>query len=81
MMRIFSADKMANISPASIKKIMKSLNSSITDSGAAELARILEDKAREISIHAVENAKKANRSKVTKEDIKDYIMKNGDGTS
>lgn len=72
---------MANISPASIKKIMKSLNSSITDSGAAELARILEDKAREISIHAVENAKKASRSKVTKEDIKDYIMKNGDGTS
>lgn len=66
---------MANISRASIKKMVKKFfDVNITDDGADEIAKILEAKAREISKYAVDNAKRSNREKVTKEDIARYII-------
>lgn len=70
---------MANIPKASIKKLVKSLfGVKITDDGANEMIRMLEEKAREISKRAVENARRENRDKVTKEDIIKYTVKGSD---
>ncbi|MGC8479818.1 MAG: histone-like protein [Candidatus Micrarchaeia archaeon] len=70
---------MAKIPKNSIKKLVKNyLGASITDDGADELAQILEKKANEISKFAVNNAKTKGREKVTKEDIKKYIITESD---
>ncbi|MGC9037360.1 MAG: histone-like protein [Candidatus Micrarchaeia archaeon] len=64
------------ISVDSVKKLVKKYTgSNITEDGAAEIARFLEKKAREIAKYAVKNAKKEKRNKVTKEDIESYIFK------
>ena len=76
-MKILSTDKMASIPKAYIKKfVKKSFGANITDDGAAEMIKILEKRAKEISSYAVVNAKKRNREgKVTKEDIMEYTLK------
>jgi len=69
---------MANIPNSAIKGMVKKYaKRSITNDGAAAIAGILEEKAKEIAKFAVENAKRGNRSKVTKEDILAYIFKKG----
>ncbi len=71
---------MAKISKSSIKALVKrNFKVSITDDGAAEIAKILERKANEISRFAVKNAQKDGRGKVTKEDITKYLIKCFDG--
>ncbi|MCL5100944.1 MAG: NFYB/HAP3 family transcription factor subunit [Candidatus Marsarchaeota archaeon] len=73
---------MARIPSSYIKKMLReSFGVNITEEGAEEVAKILEDKAREISEYAVFNAKKESRLKVTREDILDYIIKGSDGNS
>ncbi len=67
---------MANISRDSIKKLVaKYAHARITDSGADEMAKMLEKRAKEIAKFAVKNAKKGKRNKVTKEDIEAYVFK------
>lgn len=67
---------MATISRSSIKALIKKkFKATITPGGADELARILENEAKRISSFAVLNAKKNKREKVTRSDIKDYIIK------
>lgn len=69
---------MGNISRASIKKLVKKhFDVSITDGGAEEIAKILESEAETISKFAVGNAKKNSRDRVTKKDIRDYVIKGG----
>ncbi len=66
---------MAKIPKKSIKELVKNyFGASITEDGAEELALILEKKANEISKFAVNNAKTKGRKKVTKEDIKKYVI-------
>ena len=78
-MKILSTDLMAKIPKNSIKKLVKSyFGASITEDGADELAQILGRKANEISKFAVNNAKLKGRDKVTKEDIKKYILNGSD---
>ncbi len=70
---------MAKIPKSSIKKLVKSyFGATITEDGADELAQILEKKANDISKFAVNNAKNKGRSKVTREDIKKYIINDSD---
>lgn len=79
-MKILSAEKMAKIPKKSIKKLVKNyFGASITEDGADELAKILEKKANEISKFAVNNAKTKGRTKVTREDIKNYIIHDSNG--
>ncbi len=67
---------MASISKQAIKKLVRQhFKATITDDGAAELARILENEAAKISRFAVGNAKKANRAKVTRDDVRTYKIK------
>ncbi len=67
---------MATISRGSIKALIKKkFGASITKGGVDELARILESEAKEISSFAVQNAKKNKRDKVTRSDIRDYVVK------
>ncbi len=67
---------MASIPRASIKGLMKKFfGVNITDEGAAEMVRILEDEAKRISKYAVNNAKRVGREKVTKKDILEYVIK------
>ncbi|MGC8662522.1 MAG: histone-like protein [Candidatus Micrarchaeia archaeon] len=67
---------MISLSRANIKKIVKKYTkANITNEGAEAIAKILEQKAREISSFAVKNAKEKKRDKITKEDIASYIMK------
>jgi len=76
MMRILSADFMAQLSRESIKKLVKKYtNANITDDGADAIARLLEKKAREISSFAVKKAKEKKKDKITKEEINEYILK------
>jgi histone H3/H4 len=64
------------ISRDSIKKLInKHFAVSVTDGGADEIAKILEVEAERISDFAVKNAKKNRRDKVTKKDIKEYVIK------
>ena len=78
MMKILSAD-MASIPNSAIKKLVKKhFGANITDEGAAELAKILETEAKEISEYAVNNAKRDKRGKVTKDDILSYIIGSSD---
>jgi histone H3/H4 len=64
------------ISRDSIKKLVKKhFAVSVTDGGADEIAKILEVEAERISSFAVKNAKKNRRDKVTKRDIKEYVIK------
>ncbi len=66
---------MATISRSSIKALIKKrFKATITRGGAEELARILESEAKRISSFAVQNAKKNKREKVTRSDIKDYMI-------
>ncbi len=75
-MTILSTDKMASISRAAIRKLVKShFKVNITDGGADEIAKILEDEAAAISHYAVGSAKTDKRDRVTKKDISDYIIK------
>ncbi len=68
-------DTMASLPKEAIKKLIKKYaKANITDTGADELAKILEDKAKAISRLAVENAKKDNRSKITREDITKALL-------
>jgi histone H3/H4 len=77
MMKILSAD-MATIPRQAVKKIVKKyFGLQMTDDAAGAFAGLLEEKARRISTFAVKNAKKENRSKVTKKDIQDYVLKVG----
>ncbi len=70
---------MANIPKASIKKFVKRyFKANITDEGAEEIVRILEAKAKEISRYAVDNAKKDERSKITRADVMEYVIKGYD---
>ncbi len=67
---------MASIPKASIKELVKKFfGVSITEEGASEMVKILEDKAKSISQYAVGSAKKAGREKVTKSDIMEYMIK------
>ena len=69
---------MASIPRSAIKKLVKKyFKSDITDGGAEALARILEKEAKQISEHAVENARKESREKVMGKDVKNYLMKKG----
>ncbi len=75
MMRILSADLMASIPKASIKRFVKRhFGANITDEGADEIVKILEEKAKDISKHAVENAKREMRGKVTRKDVMRYVV-------
>jgi len=75
-MRILSADVMAQLSRESIKKLVKKYtNANITNDGAEAIARLLEKKAREISSFAVRKAKEKKRDKITKDEIKEYILR------
>ncbi len=66
---------MATIPRDAIKALIKShFGVNITEEGADEMARIIESKANEMSGFAVSNAKKNGRSKVTKDDIKQYLI-------
>ena len=76
MMRILSADFMAQLSREKIKKLVKKYtNANITDEGADAIAKLLEKKAREISSFAVRKAKEKKKDKITKEEINEYILK------
>jgi hypothetical protein len=76
MMRILSADFMAQLSREKIKKLVKKYtNANITDDGADAIAKLLEKKAREISSFAVKKAKEKKKDKITKEEINEYILK------
>lgn len=67
---------MATISRNSIKVLIKrKFKANITEGGVDELARILENEAKKISSFAVQNAKKKRRDRVTRSDIRDYIVK------
>ncbi len=67
---------MASIPKASIKKFVKRrFNANITDEGAEEIVKILEEKANDISKYAVSNAKKDRREKVTRSDVMKYVIK------
>lgn len=66
---------MASIPKASIKKFVKRrFKANITDEGAEEIVKILEEKANEISKYAVTNAKKEKREKVTRSDVMKYVI-------
>jgi len=76
MMRILSADFMAQLSRDNIKKLVKKYtNANITDDGADAIAKLLEKKAREISSFAVKKAKEKKKDRITKEEINEYILK------
>lgn len=67
---------MANISTASIKKLIREyFDADITEDGAEEMAKVLSLEAKKISKFAVNNAKKEKREKVTKKDIMEYVYK------
>jgi len=62
VMRILSADFMAQLSREKIKKLVKKYtNANITDDGADAIAKLLEKKAREISSFAVRKAKEKKK--------------------
>ncbi|HUB92819.1 MAG TPA: histone-like protein [Candidatus Saccharimonadales bacterium] len=78
-MKILSADHVASIPKASIKKFVKRyFKANITDEGAEEIVKILEEKAKEISRYAVDNAKRESRGKVTRTDVMKYVIKGYD---
>lgn len=67
---------MTRISPKRIKSIVnRSFGVKITEKGAEKIAEILEKEAKRISSFAVQNAIKEKRGKVTKKDIKDYVIR------
>jgi histone H3/H4 len=79
MMKILSADNMATIPSSSVKAMVKKhFGSDITDDGAEEMARILEEKANKMASFAVKNARTDGRVKVTKKDIAKYLMQEQD---
>ncbi len=80
MMKILSAETVASIPKASIKRFIKRhFGANITEDGAEEIVKILEEKAKEISEYAVDNAKREERGKVTRKDVMKYVMKDYDG--
>lgn len=67
---------MGKISRDAIKRLIKRhFEVSVTDGGADEIAKILEGEAERIASYAVKSAKKNSRDKVTKKDIKDYVIR------
>jgi histone H3/H4 len=67
---------MATISRSSIRALIrKKFKTNITKGGIDELARILEDEAKSISAFSVQNARKNKRDKVTRSDIRQYLVK------
>ncbi|MDE1823728.1 MAG: hypothetical protein KGH74_00320 [Candidatus Micrarchaeota archaeon] len=67
---------MTRISAKKIKHIVnRNFGVKITEKGAERIAEILEKEAKKISSFAVQNAIKDKRGKVTKKDIKDYVIK------
>ncbi|MGB9732847.1 MAG: histone-like protein [Candidatus Micrarchaeia archaeon] len=75
-MKILSADEMASLSRANIKKLVKKYTgANITDDGVEAIAELLEKKAKEISSFAVKKAKEKKKEKITKDEIKEYILK------
>lgn len=67
---------MANIPKQSVKNIVRRyFKVNITDDGAAELAKMLEGEAKRISKFAVANAKKDKRDRVTRKDVREYVLK------
>ncbi|MDE1851528.1 MAG: hypothetical protein KGH69_02465 [Candidatus Micrarchaeota archaeon] len=67
---------MTRISPKRIKQIVNSsFGVKITEKGAERIAEILEKEAKSISSFAVQNAIRNKRGKVTKKDIKDYVIR------
>ena len=78
-MKILSAE-MATIPKQAVKKLLKlHFGLKMTDDAAEALARILEKRAKKISKFAVRNAKKAKRVKVTKQDIEEFVLREGFG--
>ena len=66
---------MASIPKASIKRFVRHhFGANITDEGAEEIVKILEEKAKDISKHAVENAKRERREKITRKDVMRYVV-------
>jgi histone H3/H4 len=66
----------ASIPKNAIKALVKKYaKANITDDGAEELAKILNQKAMEISAFAVKEAEKESRKKITKKDILKYSIK------
>lgn len=66
---------MASISKQSIKQLVKRhFKAVITDDAAGEIAVMLEREATRISKFAVSNAHRSKRTKVTKEDVQQYMI-------
>ncbi|MDE1855941.1 MAG: NFYB/HAP3 family transcription factor subunit [Candidatus Micrarchaeota archaeon] len=66
---------MASIPSQSIKKLIKKYTGvNITNDGASALGKILEREAKTISRYAVGRARKHGRLKITKDDIKGYVI-------
>lgn len=88
-MRILSTDNVvfrmddgraARISKLSVKRLVRDSSGLALDDKAAEkLAGILEGRARDMAAHAVENARRRNRTTILEEDVEDYAMKGGNG--
>lgn len=76
-MKILSAE-MAKIPKQAIQKMIhRSFGFKITDDAANAMAKMLERKAKSISRFAVKNASHDKRTKVTKKDIEEYVMRVG----
>jgi histone H3/H4 len=70
---------MGTISRSAIRKLVKKhFDVNITEDGAEEIAKILEIEASKISDFAVRNSKKSGTGKVTKKDIREYVIKGGE---
>jgi histone H3/H4 len=70
---------MANISKASVRKIIN--NSSdimITEKALEAISAILEREAKKIASYAVGQAKRHGRKSILKEDVEKYSIKYGD---
>jgi histone H3/H4 len=64
------------ISPLAVKKMVKQMGSSINDSAAEAIAKLLEQKAKSIARYSVARAKKNGRQ-VKEEDVEAYRLKFG----
>ena len=78
MKKILSAD-MTKISNAMIKKLVKEqTGTTISDTAAGAIAKLLEKKAKTMAKYAVARAKKKGRATVTEDDIYSYKMQFGE---
>lgn len=78
---MLKSEFMENLSKASIKKIIKEGSNPdiiISDEAAEAIAKLLEEKAKQIAAYAVERAKRKQRETITEEDIEAYMVVSGD---